>query len=926
MSVPSGTKLGVFEISTLLGVGGMGEVYRARDTKLGRDVAIKILPAEFAHDRDRLARFQREARLLAALNHPNIAQIHELQESDGVQFLVMELVGGMTLADRLKGGPLALEEILKLFGQIADGLDAAHQQGVIHRDLKPANIKINDDGKVSLLDFGLAKAAELQSSSTDAEVTSPWNADGAGTSCEGQVLGTPAYMSPEQARGKPVDKRTDIWAFGCCLYESLTGHRPFHGETGSDTLAKILTAEPGWERLPKRTPSRLRELLARCLAKDLKSRLRDIGDARLELGQIASNPSISSTATALPEGVIGVRRTQFVALILGAMIFASLAGAAVWSVLRPDPASVQASKNNRGVIRTTMELPAETPIRATFGARIAGAPRFALSPNGSRLVFMGSKEGETMLYLRPMDRLQSSPLPGTLGGHSPFFSPDGQWVGFFAGGKLKKIRIGGSQPVVLCDARTPMGAAWGRDGTIYFAESASEVITPLNRGLKRVRDSGGAPELLTHNESDVNVIGHAWPCALPDGKSVLFSLNGISVGSGSIAALSLKTGKWKIVLRQATGPRYVPTGHLLFRSPAGGSMYAARFDLDSLQVVGPRIPVLQSDLAPGLSDTGCLVHTPTALRESDDGQFPACPLVWVNRDGETEPLKAPIRPYFGARLSPDGNRLGVTIATERGYDIGFYDLERETLSRLNFEGSNRAPVWTPDGQRVVFSTDHGGKAFNLFSAPADGSAQPQRLTQSDANQFATSVTPDGRTLAFLELQPSTGGDIYTLPLDGSGKAEPLIRSEFFEAAGAFSPDGRWLAYNSDETGRPEVFVQRYPDLAAKWQISNQGGYAPRWSPKGDQLFYRYGAGILAVSIETEPDFKPGRPQLVFEKPLVESSVTFSYDVSRDGHRFVMPGLPEGDATAVHKLIVVQNWFEELERLVPPVSAAEQSAR
>ncbi len=917
MSVPSGTKLGVFEVSTLLGVGGMGEVYRARDTKLGREVAIKILPAEFAHDRDRLARFQREARLLAALNHPNIAHIHDLQECDGVQFLVMELVGGMTLADRLKDGPLALEEILKLFSQIAEGLDAAHQQGVIHRDLKPANIKIASDGKVSLLDFGLAKAAEAQSSSSGAEVTSPWNADGAGTSIEGQVLGTPAYMSPEQARGKPVDKRTDIWAFGCCLYEALTGCRPFQGETGSDTLAKILTADPGWEKLPDRTPPRLRELLARCLAKELKSRLRDIGDAGLELSQIASNPSMASTATALPAGVIGIRRSRLVTATIAGLLVASLAtGAAVWSVMRPDPTSVQASKSNQGVIRTTLELPADAPIRAALGARIVGVPWFALSADGSRLAYVGGNVGETMLYLRPMDRLESSPLPGTRGAQAPFFSPDGQWIGFFAGGKLKKVRIGAAQPVVLCDARNPMGASWGRDGTIYFAESAANVAA-LNRGLKRIRDSGGTPEWLTHNESDANIVGHAWPCVLPDGKSVLFTLASYSKASVSIAALSLETGKWKVVLRQAVAPRYVPTGHLLFRSSqTGGSMYAARFDLASLQVVGPRIAVLQVAFTPALSDTGCLVDAPSALQESDDLQHPERPLVWVDRDGESEPLKAPPRPYYSVRLSPDGNRLAVTIATERGYDIGFYDLERETLSRLNFEGSNRNPLWTPDGRRVVFSSDHGGKAFNLFSAPADGSTQPQRLTQSDANQFATSVAPDGRTLAFLQIQPTTGGDIYTLPLDGGGKAEPLIQTEFFETAAAFSPDGRWLAFHSDETGQPEVFVQSYPDLAAKWQVSNQGGIAQRWSPKGDQLFYRNGARMFAVAIETEPDFKPGRPQLLFENPLVESSPAFSYDISTDGQRFVMPGLPTADLTEVRQLIVVQNWFEELRRLVP----------
>jgi serine/threonine-protein kinase len=446
----------------------------------------------------------------------------------------------------------------------------------------------------------------------------------------------------------------------------------------------------------------------------------------------------------------------------------------------------------------------------------------------------------------------------------------------------------------------------------------------LNRGLKRVRDSGGAPEWLTHNEGEANIVGHAFPCALPDGKSVLFTVASYSRDSVSIAALTLKTGKWKIVLPQAAEPRYVPTRHLLFRS--GRSTYAARFDVDSLQVVGPRIPVLQSNLVPAMSDTGCLVHTKSAGRESDDGQFPASPLVWVNRDGETEPLKAPLRPYFGVRLSPDGTRLALTIHTERGYDIWFYDLERETMSRLHSEGSNRSAAWTPDGRRIVFSSDHGGKAFNLFSAPADGSAQPQRLTQSDGNQFVSSISPDGRTLTFLQLGLPTSGDVYTLPLDGSGPAEPLIQTGFFHYSAVFSPDGRWLAYTSDETGQQEVFVQSYPDPAAKWQISNQGGTGPRWSPTGDELFYRHEAGMFAVSIETKPDFKPGRPQLLFEKPILEASPAASYDISTDGQRFIMPGLPEGDLTSIHQLVVVQNWFEELEHLAPPMSAAEQSTR
>ncbi len=861
MSVPSGTKLGVFEVSTLLGVGGMGEVYRARDTKLGRDVAIKILAAEFAHDRDRLARFQREARLLAALNHPNIAHIHELQESDGVQFLVMELVGGMTLADRLKDGPLALEEILKLFGQIADGLDAAHQQGVIHRDLKPANIKINNDGKVSVLDFGLAKAGKLQSSSSDDEVTSPWNADGAGTSCEGQVLGTPAYMSPEQARGKTVDKRTDIWGFGCCLFETLTGKRAFAGETVTDTLAAILKGEPDWSVLPANTPTRLHELLQSCLAKDPRDRLRDIGDARHELQRIADESNRTATATISRRS----SRAWLVAASVLCLLTGSFAGPALWSVVRPRTTGDLASPRRRAVIRATLELPAETSIRAasSWSGRNMWVPRFALSNDGLRLVYVGGKADSTMLYLRPMDRLEANPLPGTYGADSPFFSPDGQSVGFFAGGKLRKIRIGESHPMTLCEARNPAGAAWGRDGTIYFAESLSQ-LAPINRGLQRVGDSGGAPQSLTQLEDDPSIVGHAFPHLLPDGKTLLFTLASYSK-STSIAALALATGRWKRVLAQATEAQYVPTGHLLFRRDA--SLYAARFDADQLRVVGPAIPVFQSVLTPAFSQSGCLVHAPSFLRESDElALLPSVPLVWVNLEGETEPLKAPLRPYLVGRLSPDGTRLAVTVASDRRFELWLYDIDRNTLSRLNFEGSSRHALWMPGGQRVVYCSDHGGQTFNLFSAPAAGAGEPQRLTQCDANQFPLSISPDGRILAFLQLQPSTGGDIYVLPLDGSGPAEPLIQTEFFETGALFSPDGRWLAYSSDETGRNEVFVQSYPDATSKWQVSNQGGMAPRWSPKGDALFYRLDSAVFSVSITTDPMLKLGTPSFCSRIP------------------------------------------------------------
>jgi serine/threonine protein kinase/Tol biopolymer transport system component len=920
-----GKKLGVFEVSTLLGVGGMGEVYRARDTKLGREVAIKILPQEFANDRDRLARFQREARLLAALNHPNIAHIHELEEADGHHYLVMELVEGETLADRISRGPLPLEEIYKLFGQIAEGLEAAHQQGVIHRDLKPANIKITGEGKVSVLDFGLAKAAEIQRTATNDGVTSPWDDNSAGKSSLGQIVGTPAYMSPEQARGKVVDKRSDIWAFGCCLYEALTGQRSFQGETVSDTLAMILASEPDWKALPESTPPRLRELLRRCLAKDLRSRLCDIGDARLELSEIASNPRTASTAAALPAGAIVVRRSRFVAAIVGGLIVGSLAGAAIWNAIRPAPLPDQSVKSPQPVVRSTITLSPQSAmnIRPAWGVySYAGGPRVALSPDGLYLVYTGGKEGETKLYLRPMAHPeQTRELPGTDHATSPFFKPDGQSVGFYAGRMLRKIRIDGSQPVPVCEVQNMMGASWGHDGMIYFAESGSP-SSPRNRGLKRVRESGDVPaEPITHNVGDPNVLGHGWPCVLPDGKTVLFTLFRFVSAESSVAVLSLETNEYHEVIRNASFPRYLPTGHLLFYYR--GRFNATRFDIDRLAVVGDRVPIVKSGFLPAVSENGCLVHCPPVAGETDDGLPSPRSLVWVDRDGKSERLNVPHDRYIDVRLSPAADLLAVEVHGERGGDIFVLDPKRPTPpKRLSSGNRNVGPVWTLDGNRVIFGSLGDGKFVNFYSAPADASAEPQRLSRpADDFQFPYSLSRDG-TLAFVQIgSTTTGSDIYTLQLKGDDKAKPFRVTKFNETSPQFSPDGNWLAYVSDESGdQLEVFVRPYPPNGTdqRTQISDSGGTRPLWSRTGDELFYRRDSQLFAVKIETEPEFKAYPPVLVFEQRFGDTLARRGYDVSPDGKQFLFLELTEAEASQgpVDQLTVVQNWFEELKRLVP----------
>jgi serine/threonine-protein kinase len=916
----------VFEISTLLGVGGMGEVYRARDTKLGRDVAIKVLPDEFANDRDRLARFGREARLLAALNHPNIAHIHDLQESDGVRFLVMELAEGSTLADRLKVGPLPVAEIYTLFGQIAEGLEAAHQQGIIHRDLKPSNVKITDEGKVSLLDFGLAKAAECPSSSINDGVTSPWHDDSAGRSAVGQVVGTPGYMSPEQARGKAVDKRTDIWAFGCCLFEALTGRRAFQGETASDTLAKVLAIEPNWAEFPAATPPRLRELVQACLVKDPRDRLRDIGDARLELCRIAENPDWGPA----PASRSHFARGRLAAAMLAGVVVGLLAGATIWRASRPAGLPDHPAQQSLPVVRSTVTLPPETPIRmtGTSGTMVlAAGPQFALSPDGSTMVYVSGKEGETRLYLRPMAHPEDTrPLRGTERVTSLFFSPDGQSVGFSGGRKLKTIRLDGSQLRDVCDAQYVMGASWGHDGKIYFAETSSG-FTPANRGLKWVSELGGSPEWLTHNEGDPKVLGHSWPCVLPDGKLLLFSLQGGAIGDSEAAVLSLTNHKWKRIGQGIRVPQYVPTGHLLFYD--AGWFYAARFDPDH-GTIGPRLRIVRSSFWPALSDAGCLVHGPPNPYESVDGLPNVRPLVWLDWDGTTQRVNVPPDRYGEVRLSPNGDGLAAEVYNERGIDLVIYDLKGESTPRqVTFGGVNRRPVWSPDGKRLFFAARREGKELNLYSASADGSSPEQRLTQTDLSQMPYSVSPDGHTLAIVQVGSSTGIDICTLPVSGGVAAEPWLQTEFTEGVPAFSPDGRWLAYTSDDNrnGRREVFVDRYPKRGNKTQISDSGGTGPLWSKRGDETFliYRDGKKLYCVPIlETEPALKAGPRRLLFDGPFVEASpARISYDVSPDGQRFLF--LEQTDAEEaqgpVDQLFLVQNWFEELKQLAPPEDTA-----
>jgi Tol biopolymer transport system component len=892
MALATGTHLGCYEVVAPIGAGGMGEVYKAHDTKLGRDVAIKVLPEAFAHDPERLSRFQREAKMLASLNHPNIATIHGLERSGDTSYLVMELVSGETLAERVKAGPLGIEEALKIAVQIAEALEAAHEKSIIHRDLKPANVKVTTEGNVKVLDFGLAKAFAGDGANDD-----PSNSPtlSAAATMQGTILGTAAYMSPEQARGKSVDKRTDIWAFGCVLYELLTGRQAFHGETTTEILAAVLRGEPDWQALPDTTPLSIRALLRRCLQKEMNKRARDAGDARIEIEEALAAPVTAEQTTAAPtKGFRSLGRRGLILFMGIVLLAAAVASLATWD-LKTAP--------RQPVSRTVINLPP--------GQQLAGmesGPAVALSPDGTHLAYVAIQGGIQQIFLRALDSMESAPMSGTEGAVSPFFSPNGQWVGFFAGGTLRKVSVTGGSAQNLGDAPFPHGASWGTDGGIAFAPQNLSV-------LQQVSDTGGAPRPLTRFEK--GEITQRWPELLPGGKVVLFAAgpNATNFTIAQVAAQSVGQSERRNLVQGATQPRYAFSGHLVYAQR--GSLMAVPFDPHRLEMTGEAVPmeegVLESPATGAaqysFSATGSLVYVSGGLRSAQSR------LVWVNRNGAEQSLDAPAHTYLAPRLSPDGRRLAITI-TEQETQIWLDDLSRDALTKLTLEGNNNlVPVWTPDGKRIAFNSNKEG-ANNVFLQLADGSGGPERLTTSEYLQAPMSWSPDGQLLAFIEVNPATQRDIWVLNMRDR-KARPFLRTQFDEAVPRFSPDGRWLAYISNESGRYEVYVQPYPGPGGKWQISTQGGTEPVWNPNGHELFYRSGDKMMAVDITTKPELIASKPRMLFQGRYEQAPFPNSnYDISPDGQRFLM--LKPGDSaeTAPTQINVVLNWFEELKQKVP----------
>ncbi|MBI3404869.1 MAG: serine/threonine-protein kinase [Acidobacteria bacterium] len=909
-----GESLGHYRVLEKLGAGGMGEVYRAKDTRLGRDVAVKVLPAAFSSDAQRMARLEREAQVLASLNHPHIAAIYGMEESGANRALVMELVDGPTLADRIRQGAIPLDEALPIARQIAEALEYAHDHGIIHRDLKPANIKITKDGAVKVLDFGLAKAFESEMDATD--LSSSPTISMAATRA-GIILGTAAYMSPEQARGTHVDKRSDIWAFGVVLYEMLTGRQTFTGETASDTLAAVLRADLDWTGLPADTPPGVRRLLQRCLERDRKRRLRDIGDARLELdeSQLATSESMAFSARDL-SGTSNFRRFIFsMKGIAALLVLGLLAGTALsWLLLRTKSVAVPSTRFS-------------VPSPSGSGFVIESWPALALSPDGRLLVFSTGPEGKRQLYMRWMDRMDATPLPDTMHGVFPFFSPDGKWIGFVSEGKLKKIPIEGGPAVVLCDVGDMRGASWGEDDTI--------ILTPtFTTGLSQLPASGGTPQPITTLDAARRERTHRWPEILPGGKAVLFTIGSVenpdNYDDAEIVVQALPNGPRKMLVHGAMA-HYSSSGHLLFART--GTLYAAPFDLRKLELTGPSIPIVDAIVTNpptgavhfAVSREGSLAFIPGTIQNPDQR------LIWTDLSGVTKPIPPfPEKAYREPHLSPDGKRLAVTIRTGARDDIWVADLARGVLTRLTFEGTgNFSPVWTPDGKRIIYSSTRGGPP-SLFWRPSDGSGQEEPFTTPTSGiQQAESVSPDGEFVAFTQadltkLQP----DIWIVPIEGGPSAtfragrtpRPFLQTSFEEYNPRFSPNGKWLAYVSTESGKEEVYVQSFPGPGGKWQVSVDGGELPEWSRDGHEIFFIQNRKLCVALISPQSEFSSSAPKVLFEKPVAAqvpgiASRTSHFAVSLDGKQFLSTE-PTAEVKILDQIQVVLNFSEELKKRAP----------
>jgi serine/threonine protein kinase/Tol biopolymer transport system component len=839
----------------------MGVVYRAHDTKLGRDVAIKALPDAFANDPDRLQRFQREAQVLASLNHPNIAQIYGLEESDKTRCIVMELVEGQTLQERLKRGPIPIDEALPMAAQIATALEAAHERGIIHRDLKPANIKLTPDGKVKVLDFGLAKA--FQEEHEPSLSNSPTLI---GASAPGVILGTAAYMSPEQARGKEADRSSDIWAFGCVLYEMLTGHAVFEGETIGEILAGVFKAEPDWQRLPANTSEAIRRLLRRCLQKDRSERLKSADDARIEIKEAMSAPAIVAPPDATP---VRQPRLAWIVSMIAILAFASLA------------------------IVHFRERPAADPpeMRLEITTPSTTAPlEFALSPDGRYIVFVASGGGPQRLWLRALDKTEAQPMVGTEDADYPFWSANSRSIGFTAGSKLKRIDIAGGAPQALANTGNIRSGAWNADGTILFNAS----FGPL---LRIAASSGGEPAPATR--LDPQHLSHVTPQFLPDGRHFLFYALGSAEASG-IYLGSLDGGEPKMLAAADDAGAYLPSGMIVFIRHA--TLIAQHLDLGRGELTGDPFRLADSVGSNNSGLGGFSVSANGSIAYRGGGGIHQ--LKWFDRTGKAlgDASEPDANTLLYPDLSPDGKHVAFQLSIQNNIDVYLRDLVRGSMRRFTFDpATDTSPVWSPDGTRIAFVSSRKGP-YNLYMKASSGAGTEELLLGTPNNQYTQDWSKDGRFLLYSEGDPKTSRDLWALPLTGNDR-KPIVvaKTRFEELNGQFSPDGRWVAYETNEFRQFEIVVQPFPEPSTKWQVSKGGGTQPRWRADGKELYFVAPDGkLMAASItSTGSTLVAGTPVALFPAALAPGLGTNrqEYAVSSDG-RFLINQPVESSAPPI----------------------------
>jgi serine/threonine-protein kinase len=922
VAIGPGTRIGPYEVTALLGEGGMGKVWRAHHAALKRDDALKVLPEVFAADPERLARFQREAQVLASLNHPNIAHVYGLEEvsstgsGPAVNALVMELVEGETLADRLasdqgsgirdRGSGLLVDEALAIAKQIAEALEAAHEQGIVHRDLKPGNIKLRPDGTVKVLDFGLAKAMETVGSGRSpagSESMSPTITTPAMTQA-GLILGTAAYMSPEQARGRPVDARTDIWAFGAVLYEMLTGRRAFDGEDTTEVLGAVVRLDPDWEALPGRVTPRIRQVLRACLQKNPKQRIAHVQDVRLALEGVFETETAAAALEDTREPLAWWRQPRWLSVVAAGILLAAGLGAG-WAVGSRSGADMPTPQVRRFpvAVSPSVSLP------------VASGTLVTISPDGQTLVYRGEEGGIWRLYQHRLDQLLPTPIPGTEGAGSVlFFSPDGEWVAFQGNGGLMRVSLAGGRPVsIAASVPSSRGGSWGPDGTIVLGLTGGSLATVLA--------TGGAVEPLAEEEGGRSIW---YPQVLPGRRALLFTASDPIPDGGDVKVLDLETGEQRTIVAGGVAGHYTPTGHIVFLR--GGDLWAAPFDLDTLTVRGQ----------PALVEQGIRVETGGAVQfaVANDGSLAYLPssaatarytLVWVDREGRETPINTPPRTYIYPRISPDGTQVALDVRDEQN-DIWVWSLARETLTRLTFDpGFDRAPVWSPDGRRIAYMTGP-GRQGTLLWRPADGTGTAEALTEAAGSFYPASFSPDGEFVVVNQDNVGDSGwDVMLVPVRGERTVTRLVQSSFNERNGEVSPDGRWLAYQSDESGQFEVYVRPFPDTdsGGRWQVSPAGGTRPVWGRVGTELFYLIPPGrVMTVPVTLGESFTYGNATPLFDGPYVAAQPLRTYDVAPDGQRFLMIKAaavdPEetGEEGGSVRIVVVQHWLEELKRLVP----------